>query len=626
MNPNAEGRCSDAETPAGQARKTRSDLRRLRPLAALLAVLALWRFVGLDSFDLEKDGALWSLRAKACALHGDWWDQTPHSIGGLHTSAYPPLQVWAAGLCYRLFGINGFAARLPGALAGLALVGAVTVMGWLAGGAPTGLLAGILVAGNRRIFGYAQNAQLEATYLAWNTIAISAYAARVRFLGERTRLSSVCLAAAGIALGCALMSKIATGFLVGLVLAPWGLYLVYARRITLGRLLADGVIVLAIGLAIALPWHVWMLLKYRDGPALFENNAFVEMFWKYHVLTRSRVPIEGHGPGAWGNLFYFHAGVVGMPFISACAVAGLASAVRGAVGKRPAGWAVSMRVLFAVFLVVNFIVITRAATKMNSYVVTIIVPAALLAGAYLGELFSKRARAWTVFAALAGTFVAVLYSQTNAVQRAIPAFIERTATGEDARDVLVFLVQAVAASAIAGVFCVLSRRDRVREIVLACAVIAPLCAIAFAAPFSHKQTDWTRIEREIGTFEHVRSVIVLGYWRDNRQIDYYLHGADMGFYPEALYVHVQALQGELEGWTVRGGVRKHLGQLDEEAARGLVTEALSRGESVAVVFEDNGIPESIVSPVKTRLRKRAQSRRIVLFAGNGSFPGGRERD
>lgn len=594
----------------------RNNLRRLRPLAALLVALALWRFVGLNGFDLEKDGALWSLRAKACALHGDWWDQTPHSIGGLHTSAYPPLHVWATGVCYRLFGINGFAARFPGALAGFALVAAVTLMGWLAGGASTALLVGILIAGNRRIFGYSQNAQLEAAYLAWNTIALLAYAARVRFLGEKKRASTACLVAAGVAFGCALMSKIATGFLVGLVLLPWGLYLLHVRQITLGRLLQDGLIVLTIGLAIALPWHVSMLLRYRSGPALFENNAFVDMFWKYHILTRSRVPIEGHGPGAWGKLFYLHAGIVGMPFISACAIGGLVLAVRSAVRKRPVGWAVSMRVLFAVLFVVNFVVITRAATKMNSYVVTVIVPAALLAGAYLGDLFARKSRAWTVLPVLAGTFVAVLYSQTNAIQRAIPAFLERAATDEHGRDLCFFLIQAGGACAIAAVFCALARGSRVKRIVLAFVVIVPLCVIVFAAPLSHRQKDWTDIEREIGTFEDVQSVIVLGAWRDNRQIDYYLHGADMGFYPDAFYVHLQQREGTIEGWTVRDGTRKHLQQLDENAARSLVREALARGQAVAVVFENTDLPEDIVSPVMTRLRKAAQSKRIALFAGS----------
>jgi len=622
MNPKAEERPPIAESASDHAAGRRSDPRRCRPLAALLVALALWRFVGLDSFDLEKDGALWSLRAKACALRGDWWDQTPHSIGGLHTSAYPPLHVWATGASYRLFGINGFAARFPGALAGFALVAAVTAMGWLAGGPWTGVLAGILVAGNRRIFGYSQNAQLEATYLAWNTIALLTYAARVRFLGERRQLSTVCLVAAGVAFGCALMSKIATGFLVGLVLAPWGLYLLYARQITLGRLLLDGLIVLAIGLAIALPWHVSMLLKYRVGPDLFTDNAFVKMFWEYHILERSRIPIEGHSPGAWGNLFYLHAGVVAMPFITACAIAGLASALRGAARRRPIEWAVSMRALFAVFFIVNFIVITRAATKMNSYAVTLIVPGALLAGAFLSGLFSRRARGWTIFALLAGTFMAVLYSQTNAIQRAIPAFLAQAATDGHSRGLLVFLAQAAGACAIAGAFCALARKRGVREIVLACVVIAPLCAIAFAVPFSHEQKDWTRIEREIGIFENVRSVIVLGYWRDNRQIDYYLHGADMGFYPELLYVHVQHQDGQLEGWTVREGVRKHHELLAEKEAQALIGEALARGETVAVLFADHGLPAAVTSAAETRLPKRAESKRITLLAGDGNQQGG----
>jgi 4-amino-4-deoxy-L-arabinose transferase-like glycosyltransferase len=218
--------------------------------------------------------------AKTMLTSGDW---VTARLDGVLYLEKAPLIYWLMAICYRIFGVSDWAARLPVALASIGLGLLTCLFGIWAFGRRAGLYAGLCVSTCVGLFLFTR-IQIPDVML---TFAISlAMWAFLRALDEeetRPRLWAAILAAS---LGMGLLLK----SLVGIVFPIAGalVYLALTKQLFVRRTWqrlrpVSGLLIL---LLIAVPWHVLATLRnppyfawtLKSGP-----NAYHGFLWFYFI-------------------------------------------------------------------------------------------------------------------------------------------------------------------------------------------------------------------------------------------------------------------------------------------------------------------------------------------------------
>ena len=195
-------------------------------LLAILAFAALLIFFRLDRADMQTDGALYSARALGYFDFLDttnqttpiqWFDVLPRwSRLSFHDA--PPLAFGVQHLFFRLLGASTWVARLPGALAGLASVFLVYLIGMRLWGVVAGRWAALFLASSTLFTWAAREPYLESQEIAWILLATYAFLRALKSPGWWYLW--------GAALGAALLTKYTAVFL----LPAFGLYLLLYQR------------------------------------------------------------------------------------------------------------------------------------------------------------------------------------------------------------------------------------------------------------------------------------------------------------------------------------------------------------------------------------------------------------
>ncbi len=346
-----------------------ADLRETsgaRAAAAALALLALsvpLFFLGLGHPALsEPDEPYYAVPAREMLRSGDWSMTT---LGGEPWFDKPILFYWVVAAAYRLFGVSEGSARLGSALAGLAGVLAVYLLGRRGRlGERGAFLSAVVLA---TMLEYALLARAAITDATLALLVTAGMLSAERYLATgRVAL----FAGAGAAFGLAVLTKGPVGVLApGLALAAHALV---ARR-------ADAVRPAALGaaaagfLATVAPWFGWMLAARPD--------LVVRTFLGEGNLRRFLEPEHLAFP-----LFYVVVLAVGaLPWTGALPAA-LLRAVRPEAlrAERGAG-----REPGPVFLLCWFgavlLLFSLSASKLLSYLLPALPPAAMLVGGYWSE-------------------------------------------------------------------------------------------------------------------------------------------------------------------------------------------------------------------------------------------------
>ncbi len=202
--------------------------REHQVLLAILALAALLIFFRLDRADLQTDGAHYSLRALwyTDTLNTLWqstpiqWFTTLPWWSRLSFHDAPPLAFVVQHAFFRLLGASTLVARLPGALAGLASVFLVYLIGTRLWGVVAGRFAALFLASSTLFVWATREPYLESQEIAWILLSVYAF---LRGLKDPRWWYLW-----GAALGAALLTKYTAAFL----LPAFGLYLLLYRRAT----------------------------------------------------------------------------------------------------------------------------------------------------------------------------------------------------------------------------------------------------------------------------------------------------------------------------------------------------------------------------------------------------------
>jgi len=339
-------------------------------LAVLLAIVGLY-VIRLSSVEIQPwDEGLYAVRGESIVLFGDWWDQTPHALGGLYSSTPPPMTSWGVAVGTTIFGRSALGVRFFTIVcAGLALFLFYRISSRFI--SHQGALLGMVALGTSLHWVvYSRQAMTEVPLMMFTLLGL--YAALL--LGDRrsesgdrkaetgeqafdTRhqaLGTLPIALGILAIGGALMTKMTVGLLPALFFLP-----LLRRRGQWWKPLA----IIVAGTAVAMPWYLHMFLTYGDD------------IWLAMSIPHLWEAVEGNA-ASMGPLYYVNQLVLAHPLsVVAFYFVGVAVLYRSALPEREQRGPV---IALAWFVVV-MLVFSLASTKNPHYVVMLLPPTILVA-------------------------------------------------------------------------------------------------------------------------------------------------------------------------------------------------------------------------------------------------------
>lgn len=201
--------------------------------------------------------AIYAVAARDIVATGDWLSPTRSTLW-LHD---PPLAVWATAFSFKLFGVTEFSARLFSALCGVACVVFTYTLGVRLIGRWAGLLGALVLLSSVHFFRFARFGMADVPYALFFSLALYAF--------WQGREKSSAYLWSGLWIGLALLTKSFNALLIPLLC--WLYAFLAGERETLKK--KEYWAGLALALAIAAPWHVWLASVSPQGLArLFEIN------------------------------------------------------------------------------------------------------------------------------------------------------------------------------------------------------------------------------------------------------------------------------------------------------------------------------------------------------------------
>lgn len=225
---------------------------------------------------IAQSEAVYASTAIHAATQGGW--VSPLFLGR-YTFFKPPLLIWAAGLCAKLFGVSLTSLRLPSLIAGAAVC--TLVFAWLYRfqSLLAALFGVLLLVSNRLFHTLSRLVTTDALLVLWITGAMFVLALDT---GLRRRESA--WAFGGLA-GLAILTKGAAGLLPLATLALYWI-IVPSRERPRFRRVAMAFLAAA---AVALPWHLYQLI------------AHTRWFWREYVVSGQLMLAFGSPPQSSGE-------------------------------------------------------------------------------------------------------------------------------------------------------------------------------------------------------------------------------------------------------------------------------------------------------------------------------------
>ena len=212
--------------------------------------------------------------AMRMAETGDWVTPRAYFHGRLVPFwGKPPLQFWLTAGSFRLLGVSEWAARLPGYLAGLAMLGITFAFARRFWGREAAAASTVVLASSLLFFGLAGSVTLDITLAAASAAAMAAFGCFAAAQDARARRWWGITFAAALALGMLIKGPIAVAFAVLSVLA----WVAISRRWNL-LAIYPWVSGMAVFLAGTLPWY---LLAERATPGFLRYFFINEHILRY---------------------------------------------------------------------------------------------------------------------------------------------------------------------------------------------------------------------------------------------------------------------------------------------------------------------------------------------------------
>lgn len=309
------------------------------------------------------DEGMYATRVLSLHVNGDFIEQSIHSVGGFYSASHPPLLIWIGYVVTLITGLNSISLKLIIFVFSLLCVLLMMLIGRKLFTVSVGFYASLIFCSNIIFAVFSQRFQFDYPYTFF--ILLSFY---LIFLFNEKREYRY-LIFSGISLGMCLMVKILVGFYIPLVL--FISYFLIKDKVSYK--FRDLVILTSIGIAIALPWHVYMLMSF--------GKEFTDYFLKFHIYQRIVEGVEFNEKSS-GVLYHVNYLFSIIPY-SILMFPGILYDFKN---YKNLDW---KKIFILVWFLSGLVIITLLKTKLEVYVLMILVPGCFLIPLYIKQISGK---------------------------------------------------------------------------------------------------------------------------------------------------------------------------------------------------------------------------------------------
>lgn len=332
-----------------------------RDIIILLAISAVVLLTCLGSGSLSSwDEAFYAQVSREMYESGDlinltWW--------GSPWSDKPPLYMLGTVLCYKIFGVNEFSARLTSAASGIALIIVLYLFISRILSERAGFLSAIMMLGIYHFVLFAKSGTLDVTFSLFTLLSV--------YFAHRSEDRPREIIYAFLFFAMAFLTKGVGAFLIPVILCVYFLAAGAMGKV-FNKYFFMGVLVFIVT---AGSWYVAAYMNYGE---VFLKGQFLQ-----HLVSRTSGSMDGH-TGSW--LSYINAvlykgkiwGTVGLSVFPLF----LFYAVREKDKKR---------YILAAWLIVTFVLFSAIRTKLHWYIMPVYPAVAASAAWWADKFFKKRA-------------------------------------------------------------------------------------------------------------------------------------------------------------------------------------------------------------------------------------------
>lgn len=448
------------------------------------------------------DEGMYAVRVASIHIHNDFIDQTPHSINsyslkGLYSGAHPPLMIWAGYIFTLIFGLNAWVLKIIPFISGLLSVYLLIKIGEKMKSLAAGYFAAMIFTSNIIFSVFSKRFQFDIPY---NFLILLAFYVFLKHLENRKFSYNIIL---GIIFGACLMIKILVGTFIPIIIF---ITLILLRK-KISYKFSDFVVFVSIGIAIALPWHIHMYLKY--------GQEFINSFFFYHIFERAVSGVEGNIKAS-GPLYHIHYMLTIIPF----SILLLPAFFKDLVNFKK----LSVNKIFLwIWFFTGFIIITIFKTKLEVYTLLILSQAAIIIPSYVEDIDSASLKE-KVFVTML-IFFNVFWSLTLDFRNLLKDYIFHNA-------LLFFIILAVVFFILLIISYFYNNRFSIK------AFLALFIAVFFLSlntvhminvPWWENTFELTGVKKDIDDSGKKDIVYIAANFRANPQFSFYFRGLNIGW-------------------------------------------------------------------------------------------------
>ncbi len=319
----------------------------------LLAFLCIAKIPAMLTADIQPwDEGMYAARVNSIHINGDFFDQSQHSVAGFETATHPPLLIWLGYFSASIFGLDEFVFKLTVFIFGLLCVLFIIKLGERLYSFETGFLSALVFTSTYLFTVYAKRFQLDIPLAFFFILCFYFFTRYVQGDGRKFLLW------AGVVFGVALMTKSLVGIFIPMILLA---YLILKGKRDVVFNFKDLVLLTEVGLVVALPWHLFMVIKH--------GSIFLDYLFGFHIYARA---VEGFGDTVKpsGVFYYFSILMNNIPF----SLVLLYILIKDVFSFKSLDW---KKVFLWTWFLTVFAVITIFVTKIDTYFLPIL-PAACI--------------------------------------------------------------------------------------------------------------------------------------------------------------------------------------------------------------------------------------------------------
>ncbi len=444
------------------------------------------------------DEGMYATRVLSVHINGDFFEQSSHSVGGFYSASHPPLLIWIGYLVTLITGVNSVSLKLIIFVFSLLCVLLMMLIGKTLFSTSVGFYASLIFCSNIIFAVFSQRFQFDYPYTFF--ILLSFYL--IFLFNEKKDYKYLIFS--GVSLGMCLMIKILVGFYIPLVL----FVSYFLIRDKVSYKFKDLIVLTSIGIVIALPWHLYMLVNF--------GTAFTDYFLKFHIYQRIVEGVEFNQKSS-GVLYHINYLFSIIPY----SILMFPGIIFDFKNYQNLDW---KKIFVLVWFISGLIIITLLKTKLEVYVLMILVPGCFLIPLYIRQLSGKNILHNTVL--IFFTLLNVLWYLSETYRPQIKNFIFREN----------FFVDAIVVISILLLFFLSAKylADKI-ELKKSYYIFILIFFVTVNLYYLFSVPHWVNMYKLSGVHEYIQThpgkeIIYIGTnYRHNPQFSFYFNGSNLNW-------------------------------------------------------------------------------------------------